>query len=221
MMGSSQVPQIDDINRGRLPPAAQGYNTTPLPPTVSTQNFNGGSLSRQVFPNGAWAPMGVPPVQPYSIQAPPPAVPTTRPSQPWFPYPSSNNPFAPFPALQQQNEGPGLGYMETTRVDRSAHLEPPPPQPPPITQVPGLHQSQASSESSVVQQARAVIADFESANDQVVNGEGFVGRVWGLFEDAKVEMIQYPTKDHNDLRHIFRELSNYMVDNLNIAMSLD
>jgi hypothetical protein len=117
------------------------------------------------------------------------------------------------PTTQTPSEPPRMGYAELQPVNRSTHLGPPPVHnPPPMEPPNGLQQNQTSSDS-LVSRANEIIAYFTTLNMSELTSPGFSDRVMSLFIEARSEMEEYPTRDHRNLKRVFRVLADHMLDN--------
>jgi hypothetical protein len=123
------------------------------------------------------------------------------------------NQYPQYPTTPAPSEPPTMGYREPRRINRSNHLGPSPvPDPPPPETPNALQQNQTNSDS-LVTRANEIIAYFNTLNMFELTRQGFSDRVMDLFNEARSEMQDYPSRDHSNLRQVFRVLADHMMGN--------
>jgi hypothetical protein len=124
------------------------------------------------------------------------------------------NQYPQYPTTQTPSEAPMIGHAEQQRINRSTtHLGPPPvPNPLPMETPNGLQQNQTSADS-LVSRANGIITHFNTGNVSELTRQGFSDRVRGVFNEARSEMDDYPTRDHSNLKQVFRVLADHMMGN--------
>ena len=123
------------------------------------------------------------------------------------------NQYPQYPTTPAPSEAPMMGDAEEQRINRSNHLGPSPVPNPPPTETPNARQQNQTSSDSLVKRANEIITYFNTLNMPELTRQGFSGRVMDLFNEARSEMQHYPTRDHSNLRQVFRVLAEHMRGN--------